>query len=301
MSDFIVFGGINMDLFAYIPRATQEGETIEANSIKFFLGGKGANQAVALARLGAKVSFVGTLGLDNFGQDLETLIAKEKVNLKNLKKIEGQSGIALINVLKDGRNEVVSFPGINKLTTNEQISEEDLKECSIVIGQMELELVETERLFKRAKKENCITILNLAPFKEPSESLIRNTDILVVNEIEFAGLTKTDATSIGKDFVDKNISSLNLSTDLKVIVTLGSSGVLAYANGKRKYFQQKSVKAVDSVGAGDCFVGALGFSLLTNEDIFTAINFANCAASISVTRKGAAKAMPTFDEVVKKL
>ena len=88
MSDFIVFGGINMDLFAYIPRATQEGETIEANSIQFFLGGKGANQAVALARLGAKVSFAGTLGLDNFGRDLETLIAKEKVNsrIKYLKK-----------------------------------------------------------------------------------------------------------------------------------------------------------------------------------------------------------------------
>ena len=115
MSDFIVFGGINMDLFAYLPRSPEEGETIEANSIEFFLGGKGANQAVALARLGAKVSFVGTVGKDLFGEDLESLIEREKVNIKNLSRKKGQSGVALINVLEDGRNEVVAFAGIIKI------------------------------------------------------------------------------------------------------------------------------------------------------------------------------------------
>ena len=114
MSDFIVFGGINMDLFAYVPRSTQEGETIEASSVEFYLGGKGANQAVALSRLGAEVSFVGTLGKDQFGKELEALISAEKIDLKNLRKQDGQSGVALINVLKDGRNEVISFPGVNK-------------------------------------------------------------------------------------------------------------------------------------------------------------------------------------------
>ena len=104
----------------WLNQHTEEGETIEANSIEFFLGGKGANQAVALARLGAKVSFVGTVGKDLFGQDLESLIEREKVKIKNLSRKKGQSGVALINVLKDGRNEVVAFPGINKNSKSKQ-------------------------------------------------------------------------------------------------------------------------------------------------------------------------------------
>ena len=188
MSDFIVFGGINMDLFAYLPRSPEEGETIEANSMEFFLGGKGANQAVALARLGAQVSFVGTVGKDLFGQDLESLIEREKVNIKNLRKKKGKSGVALINVLEDGRNEVVAFPGANKISKSKQVSNKELEACLIVIGTMELEEVETSDLFRRAKQNNCLTILNLAPYKEPSKLLLEQTDILVVNETEFLGL-----------------------------------------------------------------------------------------------------------------
>ena len=210
MSDFIVFGGINMDLFAYLPRSPEEGETIEANSIEFFLGGKGANQAVALARLGAKVNFVGTVGKDLFGRDLESLIEREKVNIKNLSRKKGQSGVALINVLKDGRNEVVAFPGINKNSKSKQVSNKELETCSIEIGTMELEDVETSDLFKRAKKNNCLTILNLAPYKEPSKNLLEQTDILVVNETEFLGLLNKVSHSVDIDFIDKNISSLNI-------------------------------------------------------------------------------------------
>ena len=301
MSDFIVFGGINMDLFAYLPRSPEEGETIEANSIEFFLGGKGANQAVALARLGAKVSFVGTVGKDLFGQDLESLIERENVNIKNLSRKKGQSGVALINVLEDGRNEVVAFPGINKNSKSKQVSNQELEACSIVIGTMELEEVETSDLFKRAKQNNCLTILNLAPYKEPSKLLLEQTDILVVNETEFLGLLNKTPQSVDIDFIDKNFSSLNIPSHVNVVITLGDSGVIAYEKGKRKYFKSRKVKAIDTVGAGDCFVGALGFSLSENPDMFSAVKFANCAASLSVTKKGAAKSMPSYDEVVNKL
>ena len=299
MSDFIVFGGINMDLFAYVPRSTQEGETIEASSVEFYLGGKGANQAVALSRLGAEVSFVGTLGEDQFGKELEALVSAEKIDLKNLRKQDGQSGVALINVLKDGRNEVISFPGVNKKTSSKYVSEKDLKSCSILIGQMELEDSQTNDLFIRAKKNNCLTLLNLAPFRMPSSSLIKNTDVLIVNETEFAGLLNKKSNKLDLDFVLKNISSLNFLSKTKLIVTLGSLGVVTFSEGETKYFESRKVDAIDTVGAGDCFLGALGFSLKKDSDIFKATEFANCAASISVTRKGAAESMPSFDEVVK--
>ena len=265
------------------------------------MGGKGANQAVALARLGAKVSFVGTVGKDLFGQDLESLIERENVNIKNLSRKKGQSGVALINVLEDGRNEVVAFPGINKNSKSKQVSNQELEACSIVIGTMELEEVETSDLFKRAKQNHCLTILNLAPYKEPSKLLLEQTDILVINETEFLGLLNKAPQSVDLDFIDKNFSSLNIPSHVNVVITLGDSGVIAYEKEKRKYFKSRKVKAIDTVGAGDCFVGALGFSLSENPDMFSAVKFANCAASLSVTKKGAAKSMPSYDEVVNKL
>ena len=166
---------------------------------------------------------------------------------------------------------------------------------------MELEEVETSDLFKRAKQNHCLTLLNLAPYKEPSKLLLDQTDILVINETEFLGLLNKAPQSVDLDFIDKNFSSLNIPSHVNVVITLGDLGVIAYANGKRKYFKSRKVQAIDTVGAGDCFVGALGFSLSENPDIFSAVKFANCAASLSVTKKGAAKSMPSYDEVVNKL
>ena len=116
MAKVIVFGGINMDLFAYIPRSTRQGETITASSIEFYLGGKGANQAVAAARLGAEVAFVGTVGKDEFGEKLIKMISSENIDTSLMNYKEGQTGTALINVLENSNNEVISYPGANKLT-----------------------------------------------------------------------------------------------------------------------------------------------------------------------------------------
>ncbi|RCL40224.1 MAG: ribokinase [Gammaproteobacteria bacterium] len=299
MPEIIVFGGINMDLFAYIPRSTQEGETIQATSVEFFLGGKGANQAAASARLGAKVSFVGTIGQDQFGIDVKKLISKENIDISKLSSSRDQTGVALINVLKNGRNEVIAFPGANKQTSSKLISDKKLKSCSIVIGQMELEESQTYNLFLRAKKNGCQTILNLAPFKTIKKQLLKQTDILIVNEIEFSGLTRRSSKKIDLKFVENNFSRLDLPPQIKLIVTMGEKGVVVFAGGIKKYFPSRKVKAIDTVGAGDCFVGALGYFLLNDSDIFSATHFAICASSISVTRKGAAESMPSIDEVVK--
>ena len=136
MAKVIVFGGINMDLFAYIPRSTREGETITASSIEFYLGGKGANQAVAASRLGAEVAFVGTVGKDEFGEKLIRMISSENIDTSLINSKAGQSGTALINVLENSNNEVISYPGTNQLTQHTYIDEGSLSKSEIIICQM---------------------------------------------------------------------------------------------------------------------------------------------------------------------
>ena len=143
MAKVIVFGGINMDLFAYIPRSTREGETITASSIEFYLGGKGANQAVAASRLGAEVAFVGTVGKDEFGEKLIRMISSENIDTSLINSKAGQSGTALINVLENSNNEVISYPGTNQLTQHTYIDEGSLSEAEIIICQMEVNEKET--------------------------------------------------------------------------------------------------------------------------------------------------------------
>ena len=297
MANVIVFGGINMDLFAYIPRSTRQGETITASSIEFYLGGKGANQAVAAARLGAEVAFVGTVGKDEFGEKLIKMISSENIDTSLMNYKEGQTGTALINVLENSNNEVISYPGVNKLTQDTFINESFLSEAEIIICQMEVNVQETFNLFKRAKKKNCTTILNLAPYKKISTQILTFTDVLIVNETEFSELSGIELRLIDEDLNIDAINSLKLSKSIDLIVTLGKRGILIFSNGNKTFLAGEKVKAIDTVGAGDCFVGALGFGILNGKDLLTASKLANKAASVSVTKKGAAASMPFLKDL----
>ncbi len=297
MANVIVFGGINMDLFAYIPRSTRQGETITASSIEFYLGGKGANQAVAAARLGAEVAFVGTVGKDEFGEKLIKMISSENIDTSLMNYKEGQTGTALINVLENSNNEVISYPGVNKLTEDTIINESFLSEAEIIICQMEVNEQETFNLFKRAKKNNCTTILNLAPYKKISTQILTFTDVLIVNETEFSELSGIELRLIDEDLNIDAINSLKLSKSIDLIITLGKRGILIFSNGNKTFLAGEKVKAIDTVGAGDCFVGALGFGILNGKDLLTASKLANKAASVSVTKKGAAASMPFLKDL----
>ena len=293
----IVFGGINMDLFAYIPRSTREGETITASSIEFYLGGKGANQAVAASRLGAEVAFVGTVGKDEFGEKLIRMISSENIDTSLINSKAGQSGTALINVLENSNNEVISYPGTNKLTQHAYIDEGSLSEAEIIICQMEVNEEETFNLFKRAKQKNCKTILNLAPYKKIRSEILTLTDVLIVNETEFSELSGIELNLINEDI---NIDIINSPESLKsidLIVTLGKRGVLIFSKGKKTFIAAEQVKAIDTVGAGDCFVGAMSYGILNGKDLLSASKFANKVASISVTKKGAAASMPFLKDI----
>ena len=297
MAKVIVFGGINMDLFAYIPRSTREGETITASSIEFYLGGKGANQAVAASRLGAEVAFVGTVGKDEFGEKLIRMISSENIDTSLINSKAGQSGTALINVLENSNNEVISYPGTNKLTQHAYIDEGSLSEAEIIICQMEVNEEETFNLFKRAKQKNCKTILNLAPYKKIRSEILTLTDVLIVNETEFSELSGIELNLINEDI---NIDIINSPESLKsidLIVTLGKRGVLIFSKGNKTFIAAEQVKAIDTVGAGDCFVGAMSYGILNGKDLLAASKFANKVASISVTKKGAAASMPFLKDI----
>ena len=297
MAKVIVFGGINMDLFAYIPRSTREGETITASSIEFYLGGKGANQAVAASRLGAEVAFVGTVGKDEFGEKLIRMISSENIDTSLINSKAGQSGTALINVLENSNNEVISYPGTNQLTQHAYIDEGSLSEAEIIICQMEVNEEETFNLFKRAKQKNCKTILNLAPYKKIRSEILTLTDVLIVNETEFSELSGIELNLINEDI---NIDIINSPESLKsidLIVTLGKRGVLIFSKGKKTFIAAEQVKAIDTVGAGDCFVGAMSYGILNGKDLLAASKFANKVASISVTKKGAAASMPFLKDI----
>ena len=280
MSEVLVFGGVNLDQVVYLPRAPKEGETLEGESVQTFLGGKGANQAVALSRLGASVSFVGNVGQDSFGEELKLELSKEGLDLSMLGVAQEKTGTAFINVFKNSDNQIIYVPGANQFTSHKQVPGERLQEAKIVVSQMEVNSEEVEKLFVNAKENNCLTILNVAPFRKPSNLLISNTDILVFNELEFCLF-------IGLETYEK----------CSLIITLGERGLVYFKDKEMNYIKGHDVEAIDTVGSGDCFVGALSFSLLKDKSLKESCEFANRSAAISVTRKGAAASMPTIDEV----
>ena len=298
MSEALVFGGVNLDQVVYLSRPPKEGETLEGENIETFLGGKGANQAVALSRLGASVSFVGNVGRDSFGEELTASLSSEGIDLSMLGSVNKKTGTALINVFENSENQIIYIPGANKLTSHKQVTPESLETANIIVSQMEVNPKEVEQLFANSKNKNCINILNLAPFKEPSNTLIAHTDILVFNELEFSLFTSLDTSiPLELDSLKEKLENLNLNHKLSLIVTLGERGLVYYENHKMDYIEAVKVNAVDTVGSGDCFVGALSYSLLQGRSLEESCEFANKSAALSVTKKGAATSMPKMEEV----
>ena len=298
MSEALVFGGVNLDQVVYLPRPPKEGETLEGESIQTFLGGKGANQAVALSRLGASVAFVGNVGEDSFGNELSSMLSEENIDLSMLGLVKENTGTALINVFESSDNQIVYIPGANKSTSHKQVTAEFLEKALVVVSQMEVNSEEVDQLFRKSKSSKCINILNVAPYRNPSKTLVENTDFLVFNELEFSlfsGLENSMPLDI--DTINGALKDQNFNNETAVIVTLGERGLVYLHKNHFERIEAHKVKAIDTVGSGDCFVGALSFSLLKGLNLKESCEFANKAASISVTRKGAAASMPRTEEV----
>ena len=297
-SPIAVFGSINMDLVIYSQTKPMEGETIFGNSFETFQGGKGANQAVAISKLGGDVAFIGKVGNDIFGQQLKENLINVGVNTDMLYEHEGESGVAFINVFgAESQNQIIVVPGANSHTTSDQISDNLLESVQIIISQLEVPAEEVEKVFLRTKELDCYRILNTAPSIKISKELISLTDLFIMNESELESYSDTLVQASDLNSIIEAINNLSLRDDQSVVVTLGAYGVFIYSKDNQEFIEGHKVEAIDSTGSGDCFVGALANHYLGNRDLIEATKFANKAAALSVTKKGASTSMPTLKEV----
>jgi len=298
MGRVFVAGSINMDVVTTADRHPRVGETVVGKAVLYFPGGKGANQAVAAAKLGASSKLIGRLGTDAFGQELRAFLAAEGVDLAFVKDTaEAHTGTALITIA-NADNTIVVVPGANALVSADDASAAVLASGDVAVSQFEIPLPTIRAFFQRARAAGATTILNPAPAIKFGRELLDLVDVLVLNETELGFLTGIELRDSDDDarFVD-SIRSLQTRVEQTVCVTLGRRGVLAAINGEVSVIAGRAVKAVDTTGAGDCLVGALAAQLARGTAIHDALNYANAAASICVQRMGAAPSMPTAAEV----
>jgi ribokinase len=298
MGRVVVAGSINMDVVATADRHPGIGETVAGDSLRYFPGGKGANQAVAAAKLGATTTLIGRLGKDAFGDQLKTYLAAQGLDLTSVRQTAGvHTGTAIITVA-NADNTIVVIPGANALLSAADVAAPILAKGDVAVSQFEIPPPAISAFFKRARGAGATTILNPAPAIKFDRELLDLVDILILNETELGFLAETGLRDTDDDarFIDA-ARSLQIDKDQVVCVTLGKRGVLALIDGEPLIVPGRAVKAVDTTGAGDGFVGAVAAQLAGGKTIHDALAYANIAASICVQRMGAAPSMPTAAEV----
>ncbi|KRR05034.1 ribokinase [Bradyrhizobium valentinum] len=298
MGRVFVAGSINMDVVATANRHPKVGETVAGKEVHYFPGGKGANQAVAAAKLGAPSTLIGRLGTDVFGQQLRQFLAAQGVDLALVKDTADiHTGTAVITIA-DADNTIVVVPGANALVSAEDVAAPLLAKGDVAVSQFEIPQPTISAFFKRARAAGATTILNPAPATMFAPELLDLVDVLILNETELGFLTRTELhdTDDPARFIEA-ARSLLTGPNRIICVTLGKRGVLALIGGDASMIAGRPVKALDTTGAGDCFVGAVAAQLAGGMTVRDALNYANAAASICVQRMGAGPSMPTAAEV----
>jgi ribokinase len=298
MGKVLVAGSINMDVVVEAARYPKLGETVPGANVFFSPGGKGANQAVAAAKLGAQTLLIGCLGKDAFGRDLKTFLATQGVDLTHVRDAaDAPTGTAVIT-LANGDNAIVVVPGANGLLRPADAATAPVSSGDILVSQFEIPIPTIEAFFERARAAGARAILNPAPALEFDRTLLRLVDILILNESELGRLAKAPLVETDPDarFAEA-ARSLGLLPEQIVCITLGKRGVLAIAGGEAIAVAGRTVNAIDTTGAGDCFVGAIAAQLARGTSIRSALDYANMAASICVQRMGAGPSMPSSADV----
>lgn len=300
MKKIVVYGSINVDLAINTPRVPNDGETINGNSFYRSCGGKGANQAVAAARLGANVQMIGCIGDDSFGKETLLSLKRNNVGTTYVKVLENvTSGVAII-IRQGVNNRIIIDKGANQALSKNQLIEFNEKhsiENEIFVTQLENDFEKTMEALAFAKSKNMLTVLNPAPAVELKESNYKNIDILVLNQSEAKILIGIyPETEIECKEVYKQFSKLGVG---QVIITLGKSGSYVFNEEYFLKINPEKVQVVDTVGAGDSYIGGLTYLLSKGKDIFTAAKFAGKVASLTITKEGAQSSMPSLDEIQK--
>ena len=294
----IVVGSVNTDMVANASTLPSAGETVMGTDFFISAGGKGGNQAVAAARLGANVTMVGNLGTDALGDQAIERLKKENINCEQVTRDSEQaSGVALISVNQWGENQIVVVPGANAALSTEHVENafSNITEGSIILLQLEIPLASVARAIELGIKNDCRIILDPAPAQALSPSLLENVFLLTPNETEAEILSGIKVT--GENSAKEAASALlELGVD-NLAITLGSGGVLVASKNEYRLIPAIEVEAIDTTGAGDCFNGSLASELAKGNELSQSIEFACRVASISVTRVGAQDAMPFSHEV----
>ena len=293
----VVVGSINLDLVAASPRIPLPGETIIGTNFQTFFGGKGANQAVAAARLGAPVKMIGRVGDDSFGKQLVDGLRAAGVHADCVTCTPGSSGIALITTDVHGENTIVVVRGANEQLSCSDLEKYDdvLKNAGIILAQLEIPMDTIVFLADRAQKHNVRLLLDPAPARALSASLLAKCAWITPNETEAMVLCGPHAGSLE----DQEVAGLlQRAGSRNIVLKQGARGVIV-KQGTQPGVRVNgfSVKAIDTTAAGDAFNGAFACGLLSGKPAQESARFANAVAAISVTRRGAQPSMPDLAEV----
>lgn len=303
MPDVVVFGSANVDLVAYCERVPEEGETRFASGFEIFLGGKGANQAVAAARAGARTAFVGRLGADAFGRMLREGLERDGVDLSQVATDAGcPTGVAMIQVTPDGRNRILVAPGANGAIGAEDVGRLATllagapQPPKVLLLQLEVPVAAVLEAARAARERGVRVILDPAPVaREIPEDLWRLVDICVPNQVEVEALTGQVAGSVREArLAASRLLEMGVSC---AVVKLGAQGCLVAEGNQFEHVPGLTVRAVDTTAAGDAFAGALAAALAEGLPLASAARFANRAAALSTTRRGAQPSLPTRKEI----
>ncbi|OYT66700.1 MAG: ribokinase [Candidatus Wolframiiraptor sp. EX4484-121] len=286
--EIAVLGSIHMDYVISLDRMPRLGETLIGKEFKMTPGGKGANQAVAAARLGAEVYMIGKVGEDSIGDELIENLEKNGVRTDHIKRAKTHSGVALIFIDSSGNNVIGVAPGADDLGDR----------IKILLLQLEIPVEIVEYAIKKFSERDVRIILNPAPYHPLSREVLNKVFIATPNEVELE-LMSGSKTASDHDLIRagrwtiKNLGIKNL------VVTLGARGAMIITEREEKLIPAFKVKPIDTTGAGDAFNGALAVALSRGESLEAAVRYANAAGALSTLKVGAQEALPTSEEVEK--
>ncbi len=296
MATVVVLGSSNTDMVVPVTRIPHVGETVLGSDLIVAAGGKGANQAVAAARLGARVCLVGAVGDDDFGTQALQGLRAEGIDTEWVKVTPGiPSGVALIVVDREGRNAIAVASGANSHVSANDVhgAAGAIEGADVLLTQMETPVHAVREALRMARERGCRTVLNPAPVPPSglSDSVLALADVLTPNEGEAEAL-------VGRSGPPEDQARALLEKGSgAVVITLGEDGVLVATQERHERIPAHRVEAVDTTAAGDAFNGALAVALGEGHDLFEAARFASAVAALSVTRQGAQPSMPTRPEV----
>jgi ribokinase len=300
MTNIIVLGSLNMDLVVKVERMPRPGETVSGGELRTIPGGKGANQAVAAAKLGGRVAMVGRVGGDAFGSVLMDALEGHGVDTSLVGRDgDSSTGTAVILVDAEGENRIVISAAANGKVSAEDVDRAEplMEQAAFLILQFETPLATVDYALQRAAHHPVRVILNPAPCQPVSDAFLSRVDCLVLNETETQILTDMQVTDL--DTAERAAQMLVARGVPHVILTLGERGALLATEDRVDYVPADSVSVVDTTAAGDAFVGGLAVACTQGFPLLEAVRYSTCAGTLAVTKLGAQTSLPSAEEVSK--